>query len=74
MGFESISSYGASPVFQTMVDQGAASDAVFAFKLTSSGSELTLGGTDPSLYTGDFTYVPVTDKVSCCDLLLLLQC
>ncbi|KAF7978615.1 hypothetical protein HWV62_45358 [Athelia sp. TMB] len=62
MGFESISSYGASPVFQTMVDQGAASDAVFAFKLASSGSELTLGGTDPSLYTGDFTYVPVTDK------------
>merc|ERR1711920_561396 len=35
---------------------------VFAFYLTSggkAGSVLTLGGTDPSLHSGDFSYVPV---------------
>jgi Eukaryotic aspartyl protease len=62
MGFQSISSYGASPVFQTFVTQGQTSNPVFAMKLTSSGSELTIGGVNPDLYTGDFTYVPVVKE------------
>lgn len=62
MGFQSISDYNASPVFQSFVSQGQTSDPVFAMKLTSSGSELTLGGVNSDLYTGDFTYVPVTQQ------------
>jgi cathepsin D len=62
MGFQSISDYNASPVFQTFVSQGQTSDPVFAMKLTSSGSELTLGGVNSDLYSGDFTYVPVTQE------------
>jgi hypothetical protein len=62
MGFQSISGYGASPVFQTFVTQRQVSKPVFAMKLTSSGSELTIGGVNPDLYTGDFTYVPVVEE------------
>ncbi|KAF9219141.1 acid protease [Gyrodon lividus] len=42
MAFRDISTYDASPVFQTLI------------------SELYLGGTNPDMYTGDFTYTPVT--------------
>merc|ERR1712232_1136709 len=44
------------------VAQGKIEHNVFAFYLSSGGKEgsvLTLGGTDSSLHTGDFTYVPV---------------
>lgn len=64
MGFESISSYGASPVFQTLVSEGQATDSVFSFKLSSSGAELYIGGSDSSKYSGSFTYTPVTAQVS----------
>lgn len=63
MGFQSISAYGASPVFQTLVSEKQTTDPVFAFKLSSSGAELSLGGSDSSLYTGDFAYTPVTTQV-----------
>ena len=46
MGYESISSYGASPVFQTLVSQGQVSDPVFSFYLAKSNSELFIGGTN----------------------------
>ena len=59
MAFQSISEYDASPVFQTLVSQGYKSPS-FSFKLSSTtGSELYLGGANPSLYKGSFTYVPV---------------
>lgn len=64
MGYESISSYGASPVFQSFVSQKKVSKPVFAFKLAKEGSELTLGGLNTKLYKGDFTYAPVTKQVS----------
>ncbi|EIN07945.1 acid protease [Punctularia strigosozonata HHB-11173 SS5] len=60
MGFQSISVYSAPPLFQTLVSQRQTSDSVFAFKLAQSGSELTIGGVNNALYTGSFTYVPVT--------------
>lgn len=63
MGFKEISEYDADPVFQTLVKQGKTTKPVFAFKLTESGSELFLGGTNSAKYQGKFTYSPVTQKV-----------
>ncbi|KAF9239152.1 aspartic peptidase domain-containing protein [Melanogaster broomeanus] len=62
MSFKDISVYGANPVVQTLVAEGAISDPVFAFKLASSGSELLIGGVNSALYTGSFTYTPVTEQ------------
>jgi cathepsin D len=62
MGFQSISEYNAPPVFQTLVKNSKTTDSVFAFKLSDSGAELTIGGTNDALYTGDFTAVPVTQE------------
>lgn len=64
MGFKSISEYQSDPVFQTLVSQKETSDPVFAFKLSKSGAELSVGGTDSSLYSGDFTYAKVEKEVS----------
>eukprot|EP00967_Tisochrysis_lutea_P105669 scaffold161318_cov34-Tisochrysis_lutea.AAC.1 len=46
------------------VASGAIAEPVFAFYLAKdasapSGGELTLGGVDPTHYTGEFTYTPV---------------
>ncbi|KAH8986113.1 Asp-domain-containing protein [Lactarius akahatsu] len=63
MAYTSLSSYGASPVFQSLVSQGQVSTPVFSFYLAESGSELYIGGTNQDLYTGSFTYMPVTTQV-----------
>ncbi|KAI9570735.1 aspartic peptidase domain-containing protein [Boletus coccyginus] len=60
MAFATISVFQANPVIQTLIAEGQLSDPVFAFKLASPGSELRIGGIDTSLYTGSFTYTPVT--------------
>ena len=65
LAFESISAYPASPVFETLVSQGQTDEAAFSFKLAASGSELYLGGANTDLFTGDFSYTPVTNQVSC---------
>ncbi|TFY81196.1 hypothetical protein EWM64_g2817 [Hericium alpestre] len=46
----------------TVLADGAGKDLelVFGFKFAESGSELYLGGTNSDLYSGDFTWVPVT--------------
>ncbi|KAF8839851.1 acid protease [Paxillus ammoniavirescens] len=62
MAFEDISEFQANPLVQTLVAEGAISDPVFAFKLASSGSELRIGGVNSALYTGPFTYAPVTEQ------------
>ncbi|EIW85948.1 acid protease [Coniophora puteana RWD-64-598 SS2] len=62
MAYQAISSYGASPVFNTLVSEGQTDAGVFGFKLTSSSAELTVGGTDSSAVSGDFTYTPVTQQ------------
>ncbi|KIJ14861.1 Merops: A01.UPA [Paxillus involutus ATCC 200175] len=62
MAFQSISAYNAVPVFETLVSQGQTDEPVFAFKLAASGSELYIGGTNSALYTGQFSYTPVTQQ------------
>ncbi|KAK7060334.1 hypothetical protein VNI00_001099 [Paramarasmius palmivorus] len=62
MAFRDISNFGENPVFQTLVAQGVTTEPVFAFKLSTSGSELTLGGMDNSLFRGQLTQAPVTDQ------------
>jgi len=63
MAFESISVYDAPPVFQTLISEGVLTSPIFGFKFATSGSELFLGGTNSALYTGDFTWVPLTNEV-----------
>ena len=65
MGFQSISEFNAPPVFQTLISEGVLTSPVFGFKLAASGSELFLGGTNSKLYTGNFTWLPLTNAV--CD-------
>ncbi|KAF9219417.1 acid protease [Gyrodon lividus] len=60
MAFQSISEYDQSPVFQTLVVQGQTDEPVFGFSFAASGPELYLGGTNPAMYAGDFTYTHVT--------------
>ncbi|KAI0696817.1 aspartic peptidase domain-containing protein [Cytidiella melzeri] len=62
MGYQSISDYNAPPVFQTLFAQKQVSEPIFAFKLSTSDSTLTLGGVDSSKYTGSFAYAPVTTQ------------
>ncbi|KAH9895122.1 protease [Cubamyces lactineus] len=60
LAFPAISNLQKSPFFNTAKSQGAVKNGVFGFKLAKSGSELYLGGTDSSLYTGSIEYHPVT--------------
>ncbi|KAF9219165.1 acid protease [Gyrodon lividus] len=59
MAFQSISRYDESPVFQTLVTQGKTDEPVFAFGLAGPQHELYLGGTNPDMYIGDFTWTSV---------------
>ncbi|KAJ3557273.1 hypothetical protein NM688_g1558 [Phlebia brevispora] len=58
MAWPALSEIGqAGPLFfNTAMSQGITSAGEFAFKLASRGSELFLGGTDTSLYTGSIEY------------------
>merc|ERR1712203_675954 len=52
------------PVFNEMVDQGVVEEPIFSFWLNRNpdadlGGVMVLGGSDPSLYTGEMTYVDV---------------
>ncbi|KAI0645549.1 protease [Trametes meyenii] len=60
LAFPEISNLQKSPFFNTAKSQGAVKNGVFGFKLAKAGSELYLGGTDSSLYTGSIEYHPVT--------------
>merc|ERR1712066_873036 len=64
-GFPEISVNGMTPFFQAALAAGVIKEAKFAFYLEKSGStggELSLGGTDPTKFTGDFTYTPIVNK------------
>ena len=63
LAFPSLSSYPATPYFNTLISQGVVSAGQFGFKLASSGSSLFLGGADSSLYTGAINWNPVTKQV-----------
>ncbi|KAF9223186.1 Asp-domain-containing protein [Gyrodon lividus] len=62
MGFQSISVYRGRPVFQTLIAMGQTDEPVFAFSFTAPGPELYLGGINPTMYTGDISYTPVTQQ------------
>jgi len=65
MGYPNIAVNGIPPVFNQMYDQGHLDANQFSFYLNrdpngATGGELALGGVDPSKYTGEFSYHPVT--------------
>ncbi|XP_017034057.1 lysosomal aspartic protease [Drosophila kikkawai] len=66
MGFPALAADGVVPLFQNMISQSLVANSVFSFYLRDNGStvnyggELILGGSDPSLYSGGLTYVPVS--------------
>jgi cathepsin D len=59
MAFQSISAYNATPFWQSVFAEDQMDSPVFALKLAASGSELTIGGLNSTLYTGNVTFVPV---------------
>lgn len=65
MGYPQIAVNQITPVFNQMFAQGHLAKNQFSFYLNrdadaAEGGELSLGGVDPSKYTGDFTYHSVT--------------
>lgn len=68
MAFQSIANSGQPPYFDTLINEGVVTDPSFSFFLgrASSGtqgqSEMTLGGNDPSKYTGAITNVPLISE------------
>lgn len=67
MAFPEISVDHLKPVFNTMVDEGAISEPVFAFYLNRNplaaiGGEMTLGGMDTRHYSEPITWAQVTRK------------
>ncbi|XP_070547724.1 lysosomal aspartic protease-like [Ptychodera flava] len=67
MGYPTIAVDGVTPVFDNMMAQKVVDQPVFSFYLDrnandTQGGELFLGGSDPKYYTGNFTYVPVTEQ------------
>ncbi|XP_022093263.1 aspartic proteinase-like isoform X2 [Acanthaster planci] len=68
MAYPSLAVGGVTPVFNMMVKEGLVAKPVFSFFLSvnfngTKGGELVLGGSDPSHYTGEFTYVPVSQPL-----------
>ncbi|XP_073825756.1 lysosomal aspartic protease-like [Musca autumnalis] len=67
MAFANIAQDQVVPPFYNMYSQGLLDANLFSFYLTRDGSsnnggELILGGVDPNHYSGDFTYVPVSQE------------
>ncbi|XP_048216790.1 pepsin A-5-like [Perognathus longimembris pacificus] len=63
LSYPSLGLQGATPVFDSLWEQGLLSQNLFAFYLSSkeeTGSVLMLGGVDPSYYHGDLNWVPVS--------------
>jgi phytepsin len=68
LAFDSISVDHATPLWYNLLAQKLVQQPVFAFYLNrvnmtaGGGGELVLGGTDPSHYTGSFTFTPLTNQ------------
>ncbi|KAI5476902.1 aspartic-type endopeptidase [Pseudohyphozyma bogoriensis] len=62
MGYQSLSNLRAPPFFQSLVAQKKVASSIFSFRLTTTGSELYLGGVNSAKYTGAITYTPVTQQ------------
>lgn len=63
LAYPQLSSYNATPFFNTLISAGTVQQGLFGFKLATNGSELFLGGADPSLYTGEIQWNDVTTEV-----------
>ena len=63
LAFPSISDFNAPPLVHSLIAQQKVNDSSFSFKLAKNGSELFIGGADPALYKGNFTYMNVTEEV-----------
>jgi len=69
LGYQPISAYKASPVFQSLVTQGQLPEPVFGLYMTQcNNSELFFGGVNKKHYSGSITYVPVEHQVSVCEV------
>jgi cathepsin D len=66
LAFPSSSKFiGKSPLFHTLYNEGKLSQPMFSLKLTSSGGELYVGGTNEALYIhSTLVFAPVTNPVS----------
>ncbi|KAG5654486.1 hypothetical protein H0H81_001985 [Sphagnurus paluster] len=62
MAFPEISSFGAEPLFHSLVAQNQTVAPQFGFKLAENGSELFLGGVNTDLIKGDLVYTPVIQQ------------
>jgi len=67
MAYETISVDHVTPVWYNILSQNLVTSPIFSFWLDknprgSSGGEITLGGVNSNLYTGNFTYVPITSE------------
>jgi cathepsin D len=60
LAFPAISNLKQNPFFFTAEAQGSVAANEFAFKLSQSGSELFLGGTDSTKFTGNIEYHDLT--------------
>ncbi|XP_004437499.1 PREDICTED: pregnancy-associated glycoprotein-like [Ceratotherium simum simum] len=63
LSYPTLSVKGAIPVFDNLWNQGLISENLFAFYLSSKGQEgsvVMFGGVDPSYYTGELRWVPVS--------------
>ncbi|KAF9219390.1 acid protease [Gyrodon lividus] len=62
MAFQSISRLNQRPFFQTLISQDQIEEPMFAFSLATPRPEIYLGGTNPDMYTGDFTWAPIIQQ------------
>lgn len=65
LAFQSIATNNIVPPFYNMLEQGLFEEPVFSFWLNRNpfhkfGGELIFGGSDPSKYSGNFTYIPLS--------------
>lgn len=67
MGYDALASQRTPTPFSQLMRSSDCSEKVFAFWLNEDpsdpiGGEMTLCGSDPTRYSGDLTYVPVSEK------------
>ncbi|KZT59560.1 acid protease [Calocera cornea HHB12733] len=62
LAYPSLSAFNDTPFFSTLMAQGTPDSGVFAFKLSDTGSELWLGGSDAPFVQGPIDWTPVTKQ------------
>ncbi|XP_069486078.1 pepsin A-like [Ambystoma mexicanum] len=65
LAYPSVSSSGATPVFDNMMKEGLVSKDLFSVylnKIEGAGSVITFGEIDPAYYTGDINWIPLTSQ------------